>query len=64
MDNNSFHLISNSLLSYIYVKYNLFWKYCVHTVLKGNPSPVHARPTFNDDPPDANDDTDGEFYGL
>ncbi|XP_011499752.1 PREDICTED: SPARC-related modular calcium-binding protein 2 [Ceratosolen solmsi marchali] len=37
------------------------WGACLandFTLLKGNPSPVHARPTFNDDPPDANDDTD------
>ncbi|XP_008216799.1 SPARC-related modular calcium-binding protein 1 isoform X1 [Nasonia vitripennis] len=37
------------------------WGACLandFTLLQGNPSPVHARPTFNDDPPDANDDTD------
>ena len=32
------------------------------TVLKGeNPAPVHSRPTFNDDPPEASDDTDGKL---
>ncbi|XP_012279212.1 SPARC-related modular calcium-binding protein 2 isoform X2 [Orussus abietinus] len=27
-------------------------------VLKGNPAPVHTRPTFNDDPPDTKEDSD------
>lgn len=30
------------------------------TVLKGNSPPVHARPTFNDDPPDTKEESDGK----
>ena len=33
-------------------------------MLKGNPPPVHSRPTFNDDPVDTKEDSDGEFRDL
>lgn len=50
-----FYLYSFCLKTHVVELFPLF------AVLKGNPTPMHTRPTFNDDPPDTKEDSDGEF---